>query len=378
RVQFLFGHPRDEFVTYRHAYAAPGLDSWAGRQISVRGNSLAEELFAQDEAIAVRAWSNVEELEPAIAQVLTAAGVESMMMASIRLGKGSYGVLSVHQCRSDYHQASALEPETAVDCASVPEAPRAWSASDRELLESITEQLAIAINQSRLYERTQQQARREALLNEVSSDIRNSLDPNQVLESIVQSLAASLELDRCTIELYEPSTEFPQAFAVPDSGDSHLPDGTILSIYETLSNGYPAVVTKADWPHISAGERAFFKLDRPATIALMPLLQEGDLHGTITMVAAPDNDRFQPDEITLAIAVAEQAGIALKQAQLYVRTRRLALRENLLRQMAQHLTGTYELTDIVRVALAGMADVLQVDRCAYVTLSSQSLSSAPN
>ncbi|MEO1132550.1 MAG: GAF domain-containing protein [Cyanobacteria bacterium J06639_1] len=379
RVQFLFGHARDEVFAYRHAYAAPGLDSWANRQIHVRGTSLAAELFAQDEAIAVRSWSNVEELEPAIAQALTAAGVESMMIASIRLGKGSYGVLSVHQCRSDYYhegQVGDREVETAVDCGFVPDTPRAWSASDRELLESITEQLAIAINQSRLYERTQQQARREALLNEVSSDIRNSLDPNQVLDSIVQALAASLELERCTIELYEPETEFPQAFAGED--DSHLPDGTILSIYDTLSNGYPAVVTKSDWPHIAEVERAFFKLDRPATIALMPLLQEGDLHGTITMVAAADNDRFQPDEITLAIAVAEQAGIALKQAQLYVRTRRLALRENLLRQMAQHLTGTYELTDIVRVALAGMADVLQVDRCAYVTLSSQSLSSAPN
>lgn len=376
RVQFLFGHARDEVVTYRHAYAAPGVDTWAGRQIQVGGSSLARELFAQDEAIAVRAWSNFEELEPSMAKTLTAAGVTSMMLASIRLGKGSYGVLSVHQCRANYRPQPEDGSSAAVNCASDADDLRVWTADERDLLEAVTEQLAIAINQSRLYERTQQQARREGLLNEVSSDIRNSLDPNQVLDSIVQALAATLELERCDIELYGADTEFPQAFEPAEV--EHPPDTTILSIYDTLSNGYPAVVTKTDWPHISEAERRFFHLDRPATIALMPLLQEGDLLGAITLVAASNSDRFEPDELTLAIAVAEHAGIALKQAQLYTRARRLAQRENLLRQMAQHLTGTYELTDIVQIALAGMADVLQVDRCAYVTLSSQSLSTGPD
>ncbi|MEM9155217.1 MAG: GAF domain-containing protein [Cyanobacteria bacterium P01_F01_bin.33] len=380
RVQFLFGSARDEVVTYRHAYAAPGVDNWAGRQIQVRGNSLARELFNQDEAIAVREWSTFEDLEPTIAQALTAAGVASMMLASIRLGKGSYGVLSVHQCRQDYcPQANETEPANAVDCAPAPnDELRVWTSDERELVESVTEQLAIAINQSHLYERTQQQARREGLLNEVSSDIRNSLDPNQVLDSIVQALAATLELEGCNIDLYDLDTEFPQTFDLEKYDTQHPSDATVLSIYDTLSNGYPAVITAADWPHISETERDFFHLDHPATTALMPLLQEGDLLGTITLVAAASSDRFQPDELTLAIAVAEHAGIALKQAQLYDRTRRLAQRENLLRQMAQHLTGTYELTDIVRIALAGMADVLQVDRCAYVTLTSQSLSIGPD
>lgn len=68
----------------------------------------------------------------------------------------------------------------------------------------------------------------------------------------------------------------------------------------------------------------------------------------------------------MAEAVAEQAGIALKQAQLYEQTRISAQRESLLRQLAQRLSGTYDPQQVVQIALEGMAEALQVDRCDFI------------
>jgi signal transduction histidine kinase len=68
------------------------------------------------------------------------------------------------------------------------------------------------------------------------------------------------------------------------------------------------------------------------------------------------------------MAVAEQAGIALQQAQLYEQTLISALRESLLRQIAQQLSSTYDPHQIIQIALAGMANALQVDKCDFVAL----------
>ena len=373
RAQFLFGDSSLESVTYRYAYAHPGVDSWLGRRISLKGNALAVTLFRPDEAIVIEGWSSLYEIEPKNQRALYNAGVQSLIVAGMNLGQDRYGILSVHRCRPDYYQlpeADVTESQTTglIGSASTyASTPFGWTDADRKLLKAVAEQLTIAINQSRLYEKTQQQAKREALLNEISADIRNSLDPTQVLESIEQSLAAALELEDCKIQLYDNSIAPPSpVVATEDSLDIQQ-----LDLYETLTNGYPLQLTSEDFQYISEAEREFFQLTDGSCCALLPLLQAGELMGTILMAVPCAEPVFPHEKFLLAIAVAEQAGIALKQAQLYDRARRLAQRETLLRQLAQSLTGTSTVGDIIQFALKGMADALGVNRCEFITLSSQ-------
>ncbi|MGK7912086.1 MAG: GAF domain-containing protein [Synechococcus sp.] len=374
RAQFLFGDSSLESVTYRYAYAQPGIDSWLDRDVSLKGNALAMKLFRPDEAIVIEGWSSLYAIEPRNQRALYNAGVQSLIVAGMNLGQDHYGILSVHRCRPDYYQlpeaTSVAAGQTTGFIASAStyaSTPLGWTDADRKLLKAVAEQLTIAINQSRLYEKTQRQAKRESLLNEISADIRNSLDPTQVLESIEQSLAAALELEDCKIQLYDNSIAPPFTVVAIDES----PDIQQLDLYETLTNGYPLQLVSEDFQYISEAEREFFQLTNIGCCALLPLVQAGELMGTILMTVPSAEPIFPQEKFLLAIAVAEQAGIALKQAQLYDRARRLAQRETLLRQLAQSLTGTSTVGGIIQFALKGMADALSVSRCEFITLSSQ-------
>ncbi|WP_017326687.1 GAF domain-containing protein [Synechococcus sp. PCC 7336] len=367
RVQFLYCDPHAEQLVYRHAFAQPYVDSWLGRPAADREQVLAKALLQQNQRIALQVWLSLDEMDAENAQLLHDAGVQSLMLVGLNLGQSYYGILSVHRCRLDYVQELQLQASERADSPEEGGIPCDWTDSDCQLLKAVAEQLAIAITQSHLYAKTEQQARREALLNEISADIRNSLDPNQVLKSIEVALATALELEDCHIQLYRDMMVFPAR----EEGDR---DPSDIQIYDTLANGYPVLLKVGDLDRIRPAECQFFQLQLANSTALLPLVQDGELLGTIVLVARRSEQSFAPEKFSLAIAVAEQAGIALKQAQLHQQTRRLARRETLLRQLAQRLTGTHQVQEIIAIALEGCADALHLDCCDFITLSSQQTS----
>ncbi|MFQ3612737.1 MAG: GAF domain-containing protein [Cyanobacteriota bacterium] len=464
RAQFVFFDPAQETGVFRHAYARPGIDSWQGRSIPIRDNPIAPYLEAQSDPLEIRIWSGLESFDLESRRRFQEAGVRTVISASLQLGSGTFGVLSVHRCHADYGQTGE-QPACLED----------WSEADQTLLRLVAEQLILAITHSRLYEKTQQQARRETLLNELTAQIRTSLEPRQVLYSIVRSLEAALHLnrqtqigsessqpgshDRCEIILYrsQPSVREdwihhchsflrwmdtrPLAGGVPfteglaqmrqpvvwsegifvrglmqedvhESGPGSvanevpipfhsLRDPSVVlhtslqgqpgdrfleahlefclmhpETYELLRRGEPFLIKDVQrdplFPDLGAEVtkrlRHFFQVLAIRSMALIPIRQGGELIGTIALIAAPQPREFRPEELSLAMAVAEQAGIALEQAQLYEQTRISAQRESLLRQVAQRLSGTYDPHQVVQIALEGMADALQINQCDFIAL----------
>jgi GAF domain-containing protein/two-component sensor histidine kinase len=304
-----------------------------------------------------------------------------------------------------------------------------WQNPDLKLAEAVASQAAIAIDQVRLLtqtqqllSQTQQQARRESLLNEITAKIRTSLDPKQVLQAIVKALATTLDLDRCEISLYgrdnprtTPPTDIispalvwsegrfikcrtplspqgcpsePQAFA---AADAPLEEETVEhwdwlqpEIMTVLERGHPFILTPDQIENLITTESGalsiYLQQRRVHNLALIPILQSGKLLGSIALILlqSPHMDQsavareLQTEDLSLAMAVAEQAGIALQQAQLYEQTRISALRENLLRQVAQRLSSTYDPAEIIEIALESMANALQVDKCDFIALTSVS------
>lgn len=478
RAQFVFFDPAQETGTFRYAYARPGIDSWQGRSIPIRANPIAPYLEAQSDPLEIRIWSGLESFDWESRRRFQEAGVRTVISASLQLGSGTFGVLSVHRCYADYLATQGAEHHLATQGAEQPACLEDWSDADQRLLRLVAEQLILAITHSRLYEKTQQQARRETLLNELTAQIRTSLEPRQVLYSIVRSLEAALQLDRraqgggesgpqgsrdrCEIILYrsQPSvrqdwvehchsflrwmdtrpltdgTPFTEGLAqmrqpivwsegvfvrgalggedllqempipfhsfrdprlvlhTPQQGqaedrflEAHLEFCLMHpEIYELLRRGEPFLLKDAqrDPLYPDLGEelaerlRHLFQVLAIRSMALIPIRQEGELIGTIALIAAPQPREFRPEELSLAMAVAEQAGIALKQAQLYEQTRISAQRESLLRQIAQRLSGTYDPHQVVQIALEGMADALQISQCDFIALQDPHAAELPS
>ena len=76
-----------------------------------------------------------------------------------------------------------------------PEAAQSWSAGELELLETLIEQLGVALESARLYDDTQRRAAREQLTGEITGRIRESLDVEQVLQIAVREIGNSLGIE---------------------------------------------------------------------------------------------------------------------------------------------------------------------------------------
>ncbi len=81
--------------------------------------------------------------------------------------------------------------------------PRYWSAAEVDFMQLVAQQLEIAIGQAQLYEKTQKQAQREQLVNQITTQTRQSFELEVILKGAIAQLMNALEADRCLVHLVE-------------------------------------------------------------------------------------------------------------------------------------------------------------------------------
>ncbi|MBD2180787.1 response regulator [Planktothrix sp. FACHB-1355] len=256
--------------------------------------------------------------------------------------------------------------------------PRRWQDDEVQLVFMVADQAALALSQARAYDRSLAMAKREALINTITSAIRSSLDPQDIFAAITQQLGQALKVDGCTLSLWTESDEFVQCVGLYDKSlDSSISVGTALTdatfLEKTFSsnsslqgaiqntNSQLGSRERAKIPNSSqlpqsvapiAGNPVLQQLlstQQPVAIndleanpdmqgfdlplrssarALMvvPLIAEGRIIGSITLREATNSRCWQQADIDLAQAVAAQAAIAVEHARLYQKTRQQAER----------------------------------------------------
>jgi GAF domain-containing protein len=76
-----------------------------------------------------------------------------------------------------------------------------WATEEVELVETLTEQLSVALESARLHQDTQSRAERERLMGEITARIRETLDIETVLKTAAQQVRQSLNLPEVVIRL---------------------------------------------------------------------------------------------------------------------------------------------------------------------------------
>ncbi len=278
--------------------------------------------------------------------------------------------------------------------------PHPWQPEEIELLRSVAYQLAIALTRSSLFEQAHQQAERLALLHSITAAIRSSLEPTTLFHAITQQIGAAFQADVCILALWQPNQEMlhPVGIYAPQLTPAVRVSGTEPLLTGSPAPGIPPELSETVQAKLRLAASLLTTLQEPVVLPELQNLQPGDTlkpqrqgsgllwvplfasdHpqrqqeglGGIALLRYPRGGSllpapWQPEDLELAEAVAEQAGIALKQARLYEQTRISAQRESLLRRVAQRLSGTYDPCQVVEIALEGMAEALQVDRCTFV------------
>ena len=255
-----------------------------------------------------------QETDPVLQTLLNPFQIKSSLIVPILLQSsegldhgGLWGLLVAHQCRQERH----------------------WQSLEVELLQQLATQVAIAIQQSHLFEKVQQQGEvleneiRErtqqlqqaiefdAMLKRITDKVRDSLDESQIVQTAVREVAVVLGVGSCNAALYD------------------LDQGTSTICYE-YTNFIPAsqgrVSQMGNFPELYTQlmDGCYFQF-----CSLIP----NPVRGRVAMLASPlfDNQgvlgdlwlvhhaeyQFTDLEIRLVQQVANQCAIAIRQARLY-------------------------------------------------------------
>ncbi len=240
----------------------------------------------------------------------------------------AYLTLNIHTsllipltCKQDILAVLALHK-----CAS----QKPWEENEIKLLTTLADQAALALSQTWTYERVQALAQREVLINTITQALHASLEPAEIFSAITQKLGQALYADSCTLSLWSKTSSrcVGRYDAVIETAPT-LPEARITiaddEIFtQLLATKQPVLINTADCadPAVSS-EFATGLLGATALLAV-PLLADAKVTGCIVLQQVYSGRQWQKDEVNLAQAVANQAAIAVQQANLYQKTRQQA------------------------------------------------------
>ncbi|WP_008309770.1 PAS domain S-box protein [Leptolyngbya sp. PCC 6406] len=173
----------------------------------------------------------------------------------------------------------------------------------------------------------QEYAERQALFNQLTSQIRNSLDLDTVIESTIQAIHRRLEIDHCAFAWYCPEADPPVWDMIKEARSSEIPSslGTfpaawIGPINTLLLNQEVLCVDDAE----TYGEpihRAFLQQVKTKSEILLPIRNQSGRVGVIICVHKAQVRPWSASEVELLTAVGDQLAIAIDQAELYAQSR---------------------------------------------------------
>jgi signal transduction histidine kinase len=259
------------------------------------------------------------DLLPSIAKLMARQQIRSLVAVPIFLRDSLFGWVAVHQCSHD----------------------RVWKESEVEALQKLAFEVAIALQQSMLYQQAQQinsdledqvQQRTlqiqtallyESMLKRVTDKVRDSLDGSQILQTAVRELTFVLELSGCNAALYDLDQgistvryEFTRSIPTSQGRVSQMDD--FPEIYQQLKQGHYLQFCSL-LPNVDRGRVVMLAcpifVDSQSQSIDQGSLEQGVL-GDLWLIHQEDHV-FDEFEIRLVQQVANQCAIAIRQAQLY-------------------------------------------------------------
>jgi PAS domain S-box-containing protein len=202
---------------------------------------------------------------------------------------------------------------------------RQWQEFEIDLLKSLASQVAIAIQQSQLYEQAQYHFLREQALNQVTQAIRRSLDLQTIFDTATHEIEKLLKPDCVQIVQYHPSEKL--WVSVAHSGqDVESPIGLGWEIPNEM-NEIAERLKRLEVVRIDDTRSLENKIDSnlvqsvPGAWLLVPLHIGENVWGALGLQMNSGPYHWQDSEVELICEVADQLAIALQQAELYKQSR---------------------------------------------------------
>ncbi len=245
--------------------------------------------------------------------------------------------------------------------------PDYYGSEDAQVVFALADQVAIAVENARLYEEARQRVDELEALRRTSLQLTSSLDLTAVLDSVTESALMLVKATDCHIYIYdEESGTFTLGSALWDDGRREpavqMPrsDGLTATV---ARGGEPVVIN--DVPHHPLFmTREAQKWDLQAIVGF-PLKRAGHVLGVFTL-AFQQPHTFSEEELRVLGLLVDQAAIAIENARLYAASERRAEEMASLYEMGLATTSTLELDQQLRTLYSEIRRLFAPDTFAIV------------
>src|SRR6185436_10187189 len=258
--------------------------------------------------------------------------------------------------------------------------PPGAKADEEQLLNIVANQVAIAVENARLYEGVVARAAEQQSLVEAGHLLASSLRLTDVLQRFTELVRTRIGLDVVRIWLQETPGDYrlhAQAGLAEQPGDRRLHfnpgEGIVGWVMEHLA---PLIIADLQVdPRLR--EREWAKAEGLASLVAVPLLLEDSPVGVLVGLSRQRRE-FSREQVALVQALATSAAVAIRNARLYEETQTRLRHTETLVSVSQAIGSTLELSEVLRRATRemvravggdmGVAWLLAPDRTHFVPL----------
>ncbi len=235
--------------------------------------------------------------------------------------------------------------------------PRQFSRSQRRFVESVANQISLALRNAQLFEQAGHRAQQLTRLNELTSSISGLLRATDMVEAVSHHLVEEFGYQVAAVQGFGPLTDLlPQTGIFGGRADgqqrqlvSHLEDEAVRLAIEG-----------GETVHVDVFDPLPLAAEKTATLSaavFAPLRVGGQVLGMLG-VGSTTLRRFAEAELTLVKTVADQLAVALEKARLFAETTRRAGELETLTQISALLRATRTVDDVLPLVMPKVLEIV--------------------
>ncbi len=246
-----------------------------------------------------------------------------------------------------------------------------FGSNELDIARTITSQSTIALENARLYQSTVRTAERFSVLNEASSQISASLDPEQVYVSVHKAAERLMPLDSLVITLLDEDKNEIDPVYLYDLGKRYpgerVPFGQGMSS-EVIKSGKPLLISNLEQIKIETIQVGETDSETQSIVAV-PMIVGKKALGMLS-AQSYQVGVYSEEDVQILGTLANQAIIAIQNGQLFAQTQSLTAElEARVTQRTQELQREQQNTETLLHILTEVSSSLDLDRALNRTLS---------
>ncbi len=229
--------------------------------------------------------------------------------------------------------------------------PHGPSEAEQVLLTTLADQVAVALQNARLFQQAERRVAELATINEIGRAISRALDTSALCEMIYHQVSKLLDTPNFHIALYDPESELVHVQFLVEHGQ--LQPSITLKLGQGLTShlvrsGEPLLLTHGSDEFLA--EHGLSVEGEPARSWLgVPMIAEGRVIGAMAVQRFDQDDAFDTDHLQLLRTIAGQAAIAFQNAKLFEERERRIGELAVLNEIAQTISSTLELDALLQL-----------------------------